>query len=47
MGSDQWGHDAFQPHNADQSRSQPAPAAHACWVNVSARGGGCCADDAL
>lgn len=51
-GSDQWGHGAFQRHNADQSRSQPgrgpapAPAARARLVKVS--GGGCVVvDDVL
>ena len=34
MGSDQWGHGAFRHRNVDQSRFQPAPAAHACFVNV-------------
>lgn len=44
-GLDQWGHGAFQHHNADQSRSQPAPAARGRLVKVS--GGGCLVDDVL
>lgn len=40
-GLDQWGHGAFQHHNADQSRFQPARAAHARLVKVSGGGYRC------